>query len=109
LSRKTWVQDPTTGKLVPKHEYNRRPENATAAVQSDIEPFLSPITGQTITSRSVLRKHHADHGVTDSRDYSREYMLDRSRRRVAEATGQTAQAKQERINLITRELDKHGR
>jgi hypothetical protein len=109
MARKTWVQDPTTGKLVPKHEYQRRSPDTTAAVQTDIDPFVSPITGRTITSRSVLRQHNTDHGVTDSRDYSDEFLLDRSNRRVAEAKGQTAQARQERINLITRELDKHGR
>ena len=109
MTRKTWIQDPTTGKLVPKHAYNRRPANASASIQADIEPFVSPIDGSTISSRSILRQHHADHGVTDSRDFSHEYMLDRSNRRAEAALGQTAEAKQERINLIRRELDKHDR
>ena len=108
MTRKTWVQDPVTGKLVPKHEYTRRPDNASASIQGDIEPFVSPIDGQTITSRSILRQHHAAHGVTDSRDYSHEYMLDRSSKRINAALGQTAEAKQERIDLIRREMDKHG-
>ena len=109
MTRKTWVQDPHTGKLVPKDEYVRRPDNATAAIQGDIEPFVSPIDGRTISSRSVLRQHHSEHGVTDSRDYSHQYMLDISTRRTQAAQGQTAQAKQERITLIRQELEKHGR
>ena len=109
MTRKTWVQDPHTGKLVPKHEYVRRSGPETAAVQGDIEPFVSPITGQTITSRSVLRSHNREHGVTDSRDYSSEFMLDRANKRAAAALGQTPEAKQDRINLIRKELDKYGR
>jgi hypothetical protein len=109
LSRKSWVQDPITGKLIPKDEYVRRPDNATAAVQGDIDPFVSPIDGRAITSRSGLRQHHSEHGTTDARDYSHQYMLDRSTRRTQTALGQTAQAKQERINLIRKEMDRHGR
>ena len=109
MTRKTWVQDPHTGKLIPKELYVRRSDNATAAVQGDIEPFVSPIDWRTITSRSVLREHHNHHGTTDARDYSHEYMLDRSSRRAKAALGQTAEAKQERITLIRQELEKHGR
>ena len=108
MSRQTWVQDPVTGKLVPKGEYVRRSHDASASIQGDIEPFVSPITGTVIPSRSALREHNREHGVTDSRDYSSEYMLARSNRRVAEAQGRTEQGKNERIQLIQRELAKHG-
>ena len=109
MSRKTWVQDPDTGKLVPKHEYVRRGGNASAAVQGDIEPFVSPVTGKTITSRSVLRDHNRTHGVTDSRDYSDSFLAERSTKRINEMIGRTPEAKQERRELIMRELAKHGR
>ena len=109
MTRKTWVQDPHTGKLIPKDQYVRRSDNASATIQGDIEPFVSPIDGKTISSRSVLRQHHREHGVTDARDYSHEYMLDRSGRRAKAALGQTAEAKQERITLIRQELEKHDR
>lgn len=109
MSRKTWVQDPETGKLVPKHEYNRRLSRDTAAIQGDIEPFVSPITGATITSRSVLRDHNRTHGVTDSRDYSHSFIAERSTKRINEMTGNNPVAKQERRELIMRELAKHGR
>ena len=109
MTRKTWVQDPETGKLVPKHEYSRRAGDKSAVVQGDIEPFVSPITGKTITSRSLLRAHNAEHGVTDSRDYSDAYLRRRSEARINEMTGNTAAAKQERRELIMSELAKHGR
>lgn len=109
MAKRSWVQDPITGKLVPKHEYVRRSGLETAAVQGDIEPFVSPITGKTITSRSLLRAHNAEHGVTDSRDYSDAFLAERSRKRDDEMTGNNPVAKQERRELIMRELEKHGR
>ena len=109
MSRKSWVQDPVTGKLIPKEDYVRRPDHATATVMGDIEPFVSPITKELVSSRSQLRQHNRDHGVTDSRDYSSEFMLDRANKRAAAALGQTPEAKQDRINLIRKELDKYGR
>ena len=94
---------------MPKHEYVRRSGPESAAIQGDIEPFVSPITGQTITSRSVLRDHNYTHGVTDSRDYSDSFLAERSAKRVNEMTGNNPVAKQERRELIMRELEKHGR
>ena len=108
MSRKTWVQDPETGKLVPKHEYNRRPRRDAPAIQGDIEPFISPITRVAITSRNMLRDHNRTHGVTDSRDYSDSFLAERSTKRVNEMTGNNPAAKQERRELIIRELAKHG-
>ena len=94
---------------MPKHEYVRRSGPESAAIQGDIEPFVSPITGKTITSRSVLRDHNYAHGVTDSRDYSDTFLAERSAKRINEMTGSTAAAKQERRELIMREMGKHVR
>ena len=107
MARKTWVQHPETGELIPKEEYVR--DGGSAYIQGDIEPFVSPITGETITSRSRLRAHNAQHNVTDSRDYSHEFLMARSQKRINEMTGNTPQAKRERIDLIKRELARHGR
>lgn len=109
MTRKTWVQDPTTGKLVPKDEYARRPTNTSATVLGDIEPFISPITRRPVNSRSSLRQHNLEHGVTDSRDYSSDFMLDRTAKRARAAQGQTSESRQDRINLIRKEIDKHDR
>lgn len=108
MTRRSWVQDPETGKLIPKEEW-REPVSEGAAILGDIEPFISPVTGQAITSRSGLRAHNNRHGVTDSRDYSHEFLLGRSRGRISEMTGQSSKDKQDRINSIRQELDKHGR
>jgi len=106
MTRRSWVQDPVTGKLIPKEEWNgRRPAEVT--IQADIDPFISPIDGRTISSRSHLRAHNAEHGVTDSRDYSPRFMQERSDQRVAEMTGNTKAAQLERRELIMRELSKY--
>lgn len=113
MSRKTWIQHPLTGKLVPKEDYVSGRSGGNGGrehlIQNDIEPFVSPIDGSHITSRSHLRTHNAKHGVTDSRDYSHDFMLRRSAKRVAEMTGQTSAAKRERRELIKREIAKYER
>lgn len=106
MTRRSWVQDPETGKLIPKEEWHGTRAGGVS-IQGDIEPFVSPVDGRTISSRSHLRDHNSRHGVTDSRDYSKEFMLDRSHKRIAEMSGQTAAAKAERRELIMREIAKH--
>ena len=106
MARKSWIQDPETGKLIPKDEYDRHRYRAHM-VQGDIEPFVSPIDNSVISSRSHLRAHHAQHGVTDSRDYSSDFLRKRSQKRVSEMTGQTPAAKQERRELIRRAIDNY--
>lgn len=36
----------------------------------DIEPFVSPVDGSLISSRSVLRDHMRQHGLAHTQDYS---------------------------------------
>lgn len=109
MTRQSWVQDPVTGKLIPKELYVRRSNDTAPAVLDDIQPFVSPITKRVVSSRSGLRQHNREHGVTDSRDYSADYLQRRSDARVARMQGRTPEARQERRELIMRELDKHGR
>jgi hypothetical protein len=104
MARQTWVQDPETGKLIPKEEY-RRESQTSAYIQGDISSFVSPIDGTPITDRGQLRRHMAQHGVTNSADYSESFLLDRSQKRVAAMTGTTRKDKAERIDLIRRALD----
>jgi len=77
-------------------------------IQDDIEPFISPITREVITSRSKLRQHNKEHGVTDSRDYGHEFMLKRSHERVNRMTGNNPEAKAERIECVKQTLEKFG-
>lgn len=105
MARQTWVQDPKTGKLIPKEEYVREGDY-TAYIQGDIESFVSPIDGRVITDRSHLRAHNKEHGVTNSADYSKEFLLKRSRERLDRQAGRTNEDRRERREMIMRELEK---
>lgn len=51
------------GDWVPAEQY-RRPMPAFQ-VMGDIEPFISPIDGSIVGSRSTYRQHMKHHGVID--------------------------------------------
>ena len=103
----SWVQDPETGKLIPRSEVVQKSYNAPS-VMGDIVDFVSPVTKELITDRGQLRRHNKKHGITNSADYSPEFMLKRSQNRVNEATGNTPQARAERREMLNRELTKQG-
>lgn len=60
-TRGSFIQDPVTGKLVPKDEYYAPAETGAAYIQPDIAPYKSMITGEMITSRSQHREHLRQH------------------------------------------------
>jgi len=107
IKRGSYVQDPKTGKLVPRGTYERAEVNAPA-VHGDVADFVSPISRELITDRAQLRRHNEKHGVTNTADFSSAYIAERARKRQSESLGTTAQAKKERMNLIRSELDKRG-
>lgn len=39
-------------------------------IMGDIEPFISPVDGSVISSRSVLRQHMKQHGLAHTDDYA---------------------------------------
>lgn len=102
-----WVQDPVTLELIPKEEYAAK-ENDSPYVHGDIESFVSPITREIISDRAQLRRHNKKHGVTDSRDYSEDFKRKASIARNDAMTGNTPQAKAERIELLNETLRKQG-
>lgn len=103
----SWIQDPATGKLIPKGEYRRRQAPASPLIAPDLEPFVSPVDGQPIYSRRQLRDHNARHGVTNVRDYGESFFERKAAERAAELSGSTTRAKQERIEAIQRAIHRH--
>lgn len=64
----SFIQDPTTGKLVPRNQYQRKTSDAPAVI-GDIEPFVSPVDGKIVSSRTKLRNHNREHGIAAHADY----------------------------------------
>lgn len=61
-SRGSYVQDPKTGKLVPKEEFVDESESHVY-VLGDIQPYKSIHNGEIISSRSQHREHLKRHGL----------------------------------------------
>lgn len=97
---------PTRKKMVDKGtEINPNDDRPRGPmVIGPLEPFVSPVTGETISSREQLRRHNRAHGVTNSQDYSPEFLARRAKERHREATGDTPQAAAERRALIMRAM-----
>lgn len=104
----SWVQNPNPPyNLILKEEYHATDEGGLY-IHGDIETFESPIDKSIISDRGQLRKHMKEHGVTNSSDYSHDFMMKRSLARNAEMTGHNPQAQVERRELINQELRKRG-
>ena len=82
-----------------------RESSSGVHIIDDIEPFRSPVTGEIITTRSQLKEHNKLHGVTDSRDYSREFFDRKAQERDRKMRGMTKRDRRNRIELLKRELN----
>lgn len=64
-TRGSFVQDPKTGKLVPKDEFVDSSDTSAPYVIGDIQPYQSMQTGEMITSRSHHKEHLRRHGLIE--------------------------------------------
>ena len=92
-----WIQDPATGKLVPRDEFFAGEDVDAPAVHAKFEPFLSPVDKKPIESRKQLREHHKKHNTTDSRDYKDDYINKRAAARMRETQKSMKQSRREDI------------
>ena len=104
----SWVQDPETGKLIPRDEYHKHlaERDRSAFIQGDLQPFVSPITQEVISDRGKLRRHMKHHGVTHASDYSNEYMTNKKNTRDAILSGTHHTCKKERIETLNEAYEK---
>lgn len=65
MTRKSWIQDPETLKLIPRDEYVPRQSKAGFFVMGDIQPYKSMITGEIIHGRRQHREHLRQHGCIE--------------------------------------------
>jgi hypothetical protein len=64
-----------------------RPANHSAAVQGDIEPFVSPVDGSVISDRKQLREHNRKHNVVNTAEFSTEFLERKRKERERLYTG----------------------
>lgn len=103
----TYIWDSTLKQLVPKPPKGSRVPDAAIILRSP-EAYVSPIDGTVIDDRGKLREHNKRHGVTDVRDYGDDWFKSQGKKKQAELRGATRQDKQERIEVLKRELDRRG-
>lgn len=65
MTRKTWIQDPVTGELIPKDDYHGPSASKGAYIVPDIQGYKSMATGEWISSRSEHREHLKRHGLIE--------------------------------------------
>ena len=82
VQRGSFVQDPETGKLVPRETRPPTPRPSAPMVMKGLEPFKSPIDGSIISTRNQLAAHNKKHGVTNVGDYSGGYIEKKAHERV---------------------------
>lgn len=63
--RGSYIQDPETGKLVPKEEYYAPSDVNAPMVLNDIAGYKSMVTGEWIGSRSQHREHLKAHRLVE--------------------------------------------
>lgn len=109
VDRGSWVWDEVKNKLVPRDEYfSAYVGDEYPDFIKPLDPFTSPIDGTVISCRSTLRKHNREHGVTNVADYGETYFERRGKEKYNEMTGNTKEAKHERIETIKAAMRKHG-
>lgn len=107
-----YIQDPATNKLVLASEY-RAPTPKAHVVMDDIEPFVSPVDGKPVTSRSKLREHQRIHDVRQHGEYGENngaaYFARKEAERHGRILGNTKEQRNDRINDVRRALDNNRR
>ena len=107
MSKKSWVQNPVTGKMVEKERFQSKNDDFPA-IHGDIESFTSPVDGSVISDRAQLRNHNKRHGVTNVQDYGPNWFDRRGREKYQEQQGTTPQQRRERREAINRTMRERG-
>jgi glycine cleavage system H lipoate-binding protein len=97
--RKTYVQDPETGKFVEKQAYLA---SINAPHVHVMQPFKSPIDGSIIRDPAQLRAHNRKHGVTDRRDYGESWFERKQNDLELKRQQLDRESKKDRINALIR-------
>tara|TARA_R110002153_G_scaffold274037_1_gene446788 strand:- start:26758 stop:27153 length:396 start_codon:yes stop_codon:yes gene_type:complete len=99
----TYVQ--TENGFVPREDYVRPDSVNAPSIMKPLEAFKSPIDGSIISDRGKLAAHNKRHGVTNSADYSNNYLERKTQQRVASGD---RYLKQTRFEDISRAIESHS-
>lgn len=99
--KRTFVQDPVTRKFVEKQYY--RP--VLHYVQGDVQPFISPVDGSIVNSKSGLRNHNAKNNVVNYEEFGDAHFEKKQKERDDFYQGKTGG--KERLNDIVRAYNEH--
>ena len=90
-----------------------RPTHHSAAIQGDIEPFVSPVDGSVISDRKQLREHNLRNNVVNTAEFNPEFLerkrKERERLHSGEHTPQETLARKREINEIINHHINKGR
>lgn len=64
MTKRSWVQDPITHKLIPKEQY-QAPPSAGFFVHGDYAAYQSMVTGEMVDGRRAHREHLLRHNVVE--------------------------------------------
>jgi hypothetical protein len=64
---------------------SKRADFGAPVVMADITPFVSPIDGSEITSRSKLKAHEQRHGVKQAGDFKKGEIIAKENKRIEDS------------------------
>ena len=110
VTRRRFIQQPDGSLCEVTRDY-RAPQRRghDPGIMPDIEPFVSPVDGSVISSRSQLRVHNRVHDVTNAADFSPEYRARKKQERLDRLHGNTPQQNRDRERAVAAAIDKHSR
>lgn len=73
-------------------------------ITKSFEEFRSPVDGTMITSRKDLREHNARHDVTNTADYSKDYIHAQQTKKIRDTKRSTDETRQYDITRFAHEL-----
>ena len=82
-----------------------QPSRKSAYINKPTEPFKSHVDGSIISDRKQLKEHNQRNGVTNSADYSSDFM---NQRRNSLGAAQDRTAKKERIEALQQTMRTKG-
>ena len=95
----SWIQ--IDGKLIPKSEFHGNNVRQRAGnIIDEIEPFTSPIDKSVIHTRAQRDAHMKAHGVTNSSDFSKEFLDKKGKERHMKSCGLDPASKADRIRIL---------